>query len=88
MTHEEIYLRYYADEADQALWHSTDPEFVFPPHQDPPYDRDRFLPVPPIPLKPTPAGCRATTICRKTTNRSARPCQDRWRNRCRQNRIP
>ena len=25
MTHEEIYLCYYADEADQALWHSTDP---------------------------------------------------------------
>jgi len=51
MTHEEIYLRYYADEADQALWHSTDPELVFPPHQDPPYDRDRFLPIPPIPLE-------------------------------------
>jgi hypothetical protein len=51
MTHEEIWLRYYADQADHALWHSTDPEFVFPPHQDPPYDRDRFLPVPPIPLE-------------------------------------
>jgi hypothetical protein len=51
LTHEEIYLRYYADEAAQALWHSTDREFVFPPHQDPPYDRDRFLPVPPIPLE-------------------------------------
>src|ERR1035437_10256869 len=51
MTHEEIWLRYYADVADQALWHSTDPEFVFPPHQDPPYERDRFLPVPPIPLE-------------------------------------
>jgi hypothetical protein len=51
MTHEEIYLRYYADEADQALWYSTDREFVFPPHQDPPYDRDRFLPGPPILLE-------------------------------------
>ena len=51
MTHEEIWLRYYADEADHALCHSTEPEFVFPPHQDPPYDRDRFLPVPPIPLE-------------------------------------
>src|ERR1035437_2105238 len=51
MTHEEIYLRYYADEADLALWHSTEPEVVFPPHEDPPYDRDRFLPVPPIPLE-------------------------------------
>ena len=51
MTHEEIWLRYYADEADQQVWHSTDPYFVFQPHQDPPYDRDRFLPVPPIPLE-------------------------------------
>ena len=51
MTQEEIWLRYYADEGDHALWHSSDPEFVFPPHQDPPYDRERFLPVPPIPIE-------------------------------------
>jgi hypothetical protein len=51
ITHEEIWLRYYADQADQELWHSTEPDFVFPPHQDPPYDRDRFLPTPPIPLE-------------------------------------
>src|SRR2546425_2429987 len=51
MTHEEIWLRYYADEADRKLWRSTDPDFVFPPHEDPPCDRDRFLPVPPIPLE-------------------------------------
>jgi hypothetical protein len=49
LTHEEIWLRYYADEADQELWRSQDPDFVFPPHEDPPYDRDRFLPTPPIP---------------------------------------
>src|SRR6267143_394031 len=49
MTHEEIWLRYYADEADHELWHSTEPDFVFPPHENPPYDRDRFLPVAPIP---------------------------------------
>lgn len=51
MTHEEIWLRYYADEADQQLWHQSDPDFVFPPREDPPFDRDRFLPTPPIPLK-------------------------------------
>lgn len=51
MTHEEIFLRYYADEADQRLRHSTDPDFVFPPHEELPHDRDRFLPVPPIPLE-------------------------------------
>lgn len=54
MTAEEIWLRYYADEADQKFWQSTEPGFVFPPHQDPPYDRDRFLPEPPIPPDP---GC-------------------------------
>jgi hypothetical protein len=51
LTHEEIWLRYYADEADQRLWRSSDPDFVFPPHENPPYDRDRFLPTPPIPLE-------------------------------------
>jgi len=51
MTHEEIWLRYYADESDHPLWHSSDPDFVFPPHEDPPYDRDRFLPTPPAPLE-------------------------------------
>ncbi len=51
MTHEDIWLRYYADKGDHELWHSTEPDFVFPPHEDPPHDRDRFLPMPPIPLE-------------------------------------
>ena len=51
LTHEEIFLRYYADEGDHALWRSADPDEVFPPHEDPPFDRDRFLPTPPIPLE-------------------------------------
>lgn len=51
MTPEQIYLRFYADEGDRELWRSTEPGFVFPPHEDPPCDRDRFLPVPPIPLE-------------------------------------
>lgn len=51
MTSEEIWLCYYADQADHELWHSTDPGFVFPPHEDPPHDRDRFLPTPPIPVE-------------------------------------
>jgi hypothetical protein len=51
MTHEEIWLRFYAEERDHELWYSIDPDFVFPPHQDPPYDRDRFLPMPPVPLE-------------------------------------
>jgi hypothetical protein len=51
MTQEEIWLRYYADESDRELWHSREPDSVFPPHEDRPYDRDRFLPTPPIPLE-------------------------------------
>src|SRR5438093_9649082 len=51
MTHEEIWLRYYADQADQKPLQSNDPNFVFPPREEPPNDRDRFLPVPPIPLE-------------------------------------
>jgi hypothetical protein len=51
ITHKEIWLRYYANADDRQLWQSTDPHFVLPSHEDPPYDRDRFLPVPPIPLE-------------------------------------
>jgi hypothetical protein len=51
MTHEEIFLRFYADDDDLALWRSTDPGMIFPPHENPPYDRDRHLPTPPIPLE-------------------------------------
>ena len=51
LTHDDIYLRFYANEADQALWRATNPDEIFPPHENPPFDRDRFLPVPPIPLE-------------------------------------
>jgi hypothetical protein len=48
LTHEEIWLRYYAEEADRI---SLSPGEIIPPHEDPPYDRDRHLPTPPIPLE-------------------------------------
>ncbi|HYG34874.1 MAG TPA: hypothetical protein VEC99_08830 [Clostridia bacterium] len=51
LTQEEIRLRFYADDSYRELVRSIDPDFVFPPHEDPPYDRDRFLPVPPVPLE-------------------------------------
>jgi hypothetical protein len=51
MTHEEIWLRHYATESGHELWDSTDPGFAFPPHEDPPHDRDRFLPAPPVSLE-------------------------------------
>lgn len=51
MSHEEIYLRYYARDDDRELLRSTEPDFPFPPHEEPPFDRDRFLPVPPEELR-------------------------------------
>ena len=51
LTHEEIWLRYYAREDDRELWRQDDPNFIFPPHEDPLYDRDHHLPTPPVPLE-------------------------------------
>lgn len=51
MTSEEIWLRYYADEECRQLVLSREPDAKLPPHQDAPYDRDRFLPIPPVPLE-------------------------------------
>jgi hypothetical protein len=42
----ELYLKYYADEDFRSLWQRDFPEDPIPPHQDPPYDRDRLLPKP------------------------------------------
>lgn len=50
MTPEEISLRYYDTEEDRASWHHEFGE-PLPPRENPPYDRDRFLPVPPFPLQ-------------------------------------
>ena len=40
----EIYLRYYATENERQDWKEGFPEYILPPHEDPPYDRDRSLP--------------------------------------------
>lgn len=50
LTHEEIYLRYYADDDFRDLCRRDDPDAVFPPHEDPPFAREHFLPMRPIPL--------------------------------------
>jgi hypothetical protein len=39
-----IDMKYYADEVERAMWLDSCPDFPMPPHEDPPYDRDRFLP--------------------------------------------
>ena len=52
----ELYLKYYADEASRRLWQRDFPNDPIPKHQDPPYDRDRLLPKPDYgpPIDPQP----------------------------------
>jgi hypothetical protein len=42
----QLYLKYFADEAWREWWHKDFPDDAMPEHEDPPYDRDRFLPQP------------------------------------------
>jgi hypothetical protein len=39
-----LYMKYYADEETRRRWLADFPEDEMPPHEEPPYDRDRFLP--------------------------------------------
>jgi hypothetical protein len=39
-----LYLKYFADEEWRRHWRESFPEDPIPPHEDPPYDRDRLLP--------------------------------------------
>lgn len=38
------FLKYYADEDLRQHWRTEFPDLVMPPHEHPPYDRDRHLP--------------------------------------------
>jgi hypothetical protein len=42
------WLKYYADEETRQQWAKDFPNDVIPPHEDPPYDRDRHLPKHPL----------------------------------------
>lgn len=42
------YLKYYADEEQRKRWAEDWPDDPMPEHEDPPFDRDRFLPQSPI----------------------------------------
>ena len=41
-----LYLKYYAEEDFRRSWRRDYPDDPLPDHEDPPYDRDRFLPAP------------------------------------------
>lgn len=40
----QAWLKYYADEDTRRQWAKDFPDDILPPHEDPPYDRDRHLP--------------------------------------------
>lgn len=44
----QIFLKYYADEKYRRQWANDWPDDPIPQHEDPPFDRDRFLPQSPI----------------------------------------
>jgi hypothetical protein len=44
----QIYLKYYADEKHREQWALDWPDDVIPEHEDPPFDRDQYLPQSPI----------------------------------------
>ena len=43
-----IFLKYYADEQYREQWATDWPDDLIPDREDPPFDRDRFLPQSPI----------------------------------------
>jgi hypothetical protein len=44
----QIYLKYYADEQYRRQWEHDWPDDRMPEHEEPPFDRDRFLPQSPV----------------------------------------
>jgi hypothetical protein len=43
----ELYLKYFAGAEEREQWAKDFPNFVVPPHEDPPFKRDQALPKPP-----------------------------------------
>ena len=41
-----LHLKFYADETERQHWMKSFPDHVMPPHEAPPYDRDKYLPKP------------------------------------------
>ena len=40
----QLWMRYYADEQSRQHWLRDFPDYQMPPHEEPPFDRDRRLP--------------------------------------------
>src|SRR5256885_1082960 len=44
----ELYMKYYSDEEYREKWAKDFPDFVMPPREVPPFDRDKELPKSPF----------------------------------------
>jgi hypothetical protein len=44
----QVFLKYYADDGYRQRWAKDWPDDNIPDHENPPFDRDRFLPQSPI----------------------------------------
>ena len=44
----QLYMKYFANDEYRAEWMAEFPELDFPPHEDPPFDRDKDLPKSPL----------------------------------------
>jgi hypothetical protein len=44
----QVYLKYYADDQQRQRWAQDWPDDVIPDHEDPPFDRDAYLPKSPL----------------------------------------
>jgi hypothetical protein len=44
----QVFLQYYADDEQRQQWADDWPDAPMPEHEDPPFDRDRFLPQSPL----------------------------------------
>lgn len=44
----QLYMKYFADEPYRKQWATDFPDFTMPPHEDPPFERDKDLPKSPF----------------------------------------
>jgi hypothetical protein len=61
----QLFLKYYADDEWREDWSTKFPDLVMPPHEDPPYDRDRDLPKPYVELSHKPRSSSRSRAARR-----------------------